>query len=156
MKDLKLASYNLGFSIEDRLVRESLEDALDHEGVDIAALQEVATGKLKLRNHAFDGEKYAFYISKGNAACKPVGFAVKRSLIEKFGSPTIDCFGPEVDNVCGRHCPLCLICRGSVAKPCSARGSLRAHWTENKYPENEVTSCCEHDLPKAGHPHRLC
>ena len=110
MKDLKLASYNLGFSIEDRLVRESLEDALDHEGVDIAALQEVATGKLKLRNHAFDGEKYAFYISKGNAACKPVGFAVKRSLIEKFGSPTIDCFGPRIALLRWRRLSVHLLC----------------------------------------------
>ena len=107
-QDLKLASYNLGFSLEDKLVRMSLEDVLDHEGVDIAALQEVSVGKLK--KMSFDGDKYAFYVSKGTATCKPVGFAVKRTLIALFGAPTIDCFGPRLALLRWRRLGLHYLC----------------------------------------------
>ena len=44
-REFRIASFNLGFSLEDKLVREPFEAALEHEEVDIAALQEVSKGE---------------------------------------------------------------------------------------------------------------
>ena len=137
LRDLKLASFNLGFSLEDKLVRDSLEDVLHHEGVDIAALQEVATGKL--RRCAFDGERYAFFVSKGDASCKPVGFAVKRALIDQFGTPTVDCFGPRIALLRWRQLGLHYLCgyapvrsreRVAMAQDSPAEAARRAFWRQ--------------------------